>query len=112
MSVLRIFVWLLALVTALDTWAQTREFHRAVSETITLRHIILSKDEKLSQKFCDTPHPYTDLAWREENLWTDVCSSFSGFSELPRYWKLTLHYKYKLLFTRELPITVSIVISA
>lgn len=112
MSALRIFAWILSFMTALDTWQQVQLFDQALEESLTLRHAVLSKDERLSQKFCGTPSPHVQLDWREENLWTDVCSSFSGFSELPRYWKLTLSYKYKLLFIREIPITVSIVISA
>src|SRR5687768_3687015 len=112
MGALRIFVWFLALVTALDSWVQTREIRLAMTGMLSLRHTVLSKDPELSQKFCESAHPHLELFYREENLWTDVCSSFSGFSELPRYWKLTVRYKYKLLFTRELPITVSIVISA
>ncbi len=112
MSALRVFLWTLAFMASLDTWMQTKEFRQALDQAITLRHTILSKDEKRGQKFCEAPSPYVRWHWREENLWTDVCPSFSGFSELPRYWKLTLLFKYQLLFSREIPITVSIVISA
>ena len=111
MSALRIFVWLFAFVTALDTLTQVQEFRKALEDVITLRRIILSKEDKLCQKFCEAPPPAVQAYWREDDLWTLVCPSFTGFSELPRYWKLTMDYKYKLLFIREIPITLVIVIS-
>ncbi len=111
MGVLRTWLWLSVLLTSLGALAETLSFRSSLNEFLRLRHIVLSKNDKLCQKFCETPNKHVSLMWRKENLWTDVCSDFTGFSELPRYWKVTLNYKYKLLFRWELPITVSIVTS-
>lgn len=107
-----IFGWTLAVMTACEGLLQSIRFEEALRQATAMRHVILIQDQRLSQEFCKNPSPVLRWQWREDGIWTDVCSSFTGYSNLPRFWKLQLDYKYKLLFSWEIPITVSIVILA
>jgi hypothetical protein len=108
----RIFAWILVVLTACDLVRQTTNFDEALRSATSLRRVVLRQDLKLSQNFCKNPPLALRWQWREDGIWTDVCSTFTGYSNLPRYWKLELAYKYELLFAWEIPITVTIVILA
>jgi hypothetical protein len=107
-----IFGWSIAVMTACDGLMQSIHFNEELSRIISIRRAIIAHDQKVGQEFCKVPSPALHWQLREEGIWTDVCSSFTGYSNLPRYWKLQLEYKYKLLFNWEIPITVTIVILA
>lgn len=107
-----IFGWTLAVMTACESVLQSVRFDEALRQATAMRHAILIQDLQLSQEFCKSPSPALRWQWREDGIWTDVCSSFTGYSNLARYWKVQLNYKYKLLFTWDIPITVTIVILA
>lgn len=106
----RIIVLTIVFLTACEGLLQAVAFQKSLRDATALRHIILSRDDMLGHKICNNPSPALLWQWRDSGIWTDVCSSFTGFSPLPRFWKVQLSYKYKLLFRWELPITVSIVI--
>ncbi len=110
MNALGIFGLVLLVLILANGLVEAARFETALAQATSLRHIILSNDAIASQKFCKNPNSALHWQWREEGIWTDVCSSFTGFSKLPRFWKVQLKHKYKLLFTCELPITVTIVI--
>lgn len=111
----RILPWALALMASLDLIIQTNEVHQNFLAVLDLRRKILKNPWETRREFCQmSPLPPLEslvLLWREGETWVDSCQSmFERANSAPRYWKLEVRPKIRLLFLGELPITLSIVI--
>ena len=108
--ILRYWPHVVAILALFSSYLQGHALEARMKNTEDFLLSLLSKSDRSIQIFCQEKAADTLLYWKEEGEWQEVCPHFIRHNALPRYWKLQLGYKYKLIFGAEIPITVSIVI--
>ncbi|WP_141736096.1 hypothetical protein [Oligoflexus tunisiensis] len=106
-------VWGLLLLTFLageGAW-NSANFYVSLRTIIAMRHKLQVHPDAFRTQLCAAEKPYESrLFWNEEGRWVDACQSTRKTGSLPRIWRLAHTHNYRMLFLREVPITLAIVI--
>jgi len=106
-------VWgliLLALLAGEGLW-NSATLYASIRGMIEMRHKLQVNPDALRRQICAVENAKeSGLDWNEQGRWVDACGSSRKTGFLPRIWRISWRYNYRMLFLREVPITFAIVI--